>query len=79
MEESIIGQIFQYGVGVACLIYMMYFQMTVMKDLEKNQNELNKTLTEVSTTLSNINIRLNDIEDKLSKAKTKKVVNKDDE
>lgn len=71
MEESIIGQIFQYGVGVACLIYMMYFQLTVMKDLEKNQNELNKTLTEVSTNLLNINLRLNDIEEKVSKSKKK--------
>lgn len=71
MEESVLGQIFQYGVGVACLIYMMYFQLTVMKDLEKNQNELNKTLTEVSTNLLNINLRLNDIEEKVSKSKKK--------
>lgn len=71
MEETILGQIFQYGVGVACLIYMMYFQLTVMKDLEKNQNELNKTLTEVSTNLLNINLRLNDIEEKVSKSKKK--------
>lgn len=71
MEETVLGQIFQYGVGVACLIYMMYFQLTVMKDLEKNQNELNKTLTEVSTNLLNINLRLNDIEEKVSKSKKK--------
>ena len=46
---TIIDTIFQYGVGIACLIYMMYFQATTMKELTKNQNELNTTLKEVST------------------------------
>lgn len=67
METSIFDTIFQYGVGIACLIYMMYFQATTMKDLSKNQNELNNTLKEVSTNLTNINLRLNDIEDKVNK------------
>ena len=57
---EIFDSIFQYGVGIACLIYMMYFQSTTMKDLEKNQSELNKVL-------SNINLRLNDIEEKVNK------------
>lgn len=64
---EIFDSIFQYGVGIACLIYMMYFQSTTMKDLEKNQSELNKVLSEVSTNLSNINLRLNDIEEKVNK------------
>lgn len=64
---EIFDSIFQYGVGIACLIYMMYFQSTTMKDLEKNQTELNKVLSEVSTNLSNINLRLNDIEEKVNK------------
>ena len=65
--KEIIDYIFQYGVGIACLIYMMYFQATTMKDLTKNQNDLNNTLKEVSTNLSNINLRLNDIEEKVNK------------
>lgn len=64
---EIFDSIFQYGVGIACLIYMMYFQSTTMKDLEKNQTELNKVLSEVSTNLSNINLRLNDIEEKVNR------------
>lgn len=67
METSIFDTIFQYGVGIACLIYMMYFQLTTMKDLTKNQNDLNNTLKEVSTNLTNINLRLNDIEEKVNK------------
>lgn len=66
MEVGIFDTIFQYGVGIACLIYLMYFQATTMKDLIKNQNDLNNTLKEVSTNLSNINIRLNDIEEKVN-------------
>lgn len=67
METSLFDTIFQYGVGIACLIYMMYFQATTMKDLAKNQNDLNNTLKEVSTNLTNINLRLNDIEEKVNK------------
>lgn len=63
--KELIDFIFQYGVGIACLIYLMYFQSTTMKELTKNQQELNETLREVSTNLTNINLRLNDIEEKV--------------
>ena len=63
--KELIDFIFQYGVGIACLVYLMYFQSTTMKELTKNQQELNETLREVSTNLSNINLRLNDIEEKV--------------
>ena len=59
--KELIDFIFQYGVGIACLVYLMYFQSTTMKELTKNQQELNETLREVSTNLTNINLRLNDI------------------
>lgn len=63
--KELIDFIFQYGVGIACLIYLMYFQSTTMKELTKNQQDLNETLREVSTNLTNINLRLDDIEDKV--------------
>ena len=65
--KELIDFIFQYGVGIACLIYLMYFQATTMKDLTVNQSELNATLREVNTNLSNINLRLDDIEEKVNK------------
>lgn len=65
--KEVIDYIFQYGVGIACLLYLMYFQSTTMKDLSKNQQDLNETLKEVSTNLTNINLRLNDIEEKVNK------------
>lgn len=64
--KEVIDYIFQYGVGIACLLYLMYFQSTTMKDMVKNQNDLNNTLKEVSTNLTNINLRLNDIEEKVN-------------
>ena len=65
--KELIDFIFQYGVGIACLIYLMYFQSTTMQNLTKNQSELNATLREVNTNLSNINLRLDDIEEKVNK------------
>lgn len=65
--KELIDFIFQYGVGIACLIYLMYFQLTTMKELTQNQSELNATLREVNTNLSNINLRLDDIEEKVNK------------
>ena len=65
--KELLDFIFQYGVGIVCLVYLMYFQLTTMKDLTKNQEELNATLREVNTNLSNINLRLDDIEEKVNK------------
>ena len=56
--EEFLNVIFNYGVGVACVIYLMYFQSTTMK--------------EMLNTLNGINSRLSVIEDKLENKKKKK-------
>lgn len=56
--EEFLNVIFNYGVGVACVIYLMYFQSTTMK--------------EMLNTLNGINNRLSVIEDKLENKKKKK-------
>ena len=58
--EEIIQYIANYGLGVVCVAYMIYFQNTTMK--------------EMLHTLGTINERLTLIEDKLEKTskKTKK-------
>ena len=58
--EEIIQYISNYGLGVVCVAYMIYFQNTTMK--------------EMLHTLGTINERLTLIEDKLEKTskKTKK-------
>lgn len=59
-SQTILDIIFNYGVGIACLIYLMYFQSTTMKDLIKTQQGVIKTLEEM-------NHRLDLIENKIDK------------
>ena len=56
--EEIIQAIANYGVGVICVAYLIYFQSTTMKDM-------NNTLIKMVETLNGINNRLSIIEDKL--------------
>lgn len=55
--QEIMDLIFNYGVGIACIGYLMYFQSTTMK--------------EMLNALNNINNRLSVIEDKLENKKKK--------
>lgn len=56
--EEIIGLISNYGIGVACVGYLIYFQNTTMKSM--------------LDTLNGINTRLAIIEEKLETRKTEK-------
>lgn len=56
--NEIIEAIFNYGIGVVCVAYMIYFQNTTMK--------------EMLHTLGTINERLTIIEEKLEKTKKTK-------
>lgn len=58
--EEIIQAIANYGVGVICVAYLIYFQSTTMKDM-------NNTLIKMVETLNGINNRLSIIEDKLER------------
>lgn len=58
--EEIIQAIANYGVGVICVAYLIYFQSTTMKDM-------NNTLVKMIETLNGINTRLSIIEDKLER------------
>lgn len=58
--EEIIQAIANYGVGVICVAYLIYFQSTTMKDM-------NNTLVKMVETLNGINNRLSIIEDKLER------------
>jgi predicted Ser/Thr protein kinase len=54
---DLINLITQNGIGIVCVAYMIYFQNTTMKDM-------NKTLTSIQTNLILINERLESIESK---------------
>ena len=55
--KEILDYVFQYGIGTVCVIYMIYFQNTTMK--------------EMLNTLNGINARLSIIEDKIESQKKK--------
>lgn len=58
--ETIIDLIANYGIGLVCVAYMIYFQNTTMKDMMKNQQAVLKTL-------EGMNHRLELIETKIEK------------
>lgn len=58
--EEIVQAIANYGLGFACVAYIIYMQNTTMK-------EMNSVLTKMTETLNGINTRLSIIEDKLER------------
>ena len=58
--EDLIKLIVNNGIGVVCVAYMIYFQLTTMK-------EMNKTMNEVSTSLKLMNQDIEEIKNKIDK------------
>lgn len=56
--SDLIQLIVNNGIGVVCVAYMIYFQLTTMKDM-------NKTLTEMTTTLKIMNEDIEEIKGKI--------------
>lgn len=57
--EDLIKLIVNNGIGVVCVGYMIYFQLTTMK-------EMNKTMNEVSTSLKLMNQDIEEIKNKIN-------------
>lgn len=58
--SDLIQLIINNGIGVVCVAYLIYFQSTTMK-------EMNKNMTEVSTSLRLMNQDIEEIKNKLNK------------
>lgn len=56
--NDLIQLIINNGIGVVCVAYMIYFQLTTMK-------EMNKTLTEITTSLKLMNQDIEEIKNKV--------------
>lgn len=56
--QDLIQLIVNNGIGVVCVAYMIYFQLTTMK-------EMNKTLTEITTSLKLMNQDIEEIKNKV--------------
>lgn len=72
MEIDLINLITQNGIGVVCVIFLMYFINTTMKDNNKILDEIQQTLVSINTNLTTLSSRVDKLEDKISKKKTKK-------
>ena len=57
---ELVDLIVKNGIGVLCVAYLIYFQTTTMR-------EMNKTLTEVVTSLKLMNQDIEEIKQKLNK------------
>ena len=63
--QGIVDLVINNGLGVVCVIYMIYFQMTTMK-------EMSQTISKMNTSLELITDRLENIEDNLKVTKKEK-------
>lgn len=62
--KEIIDLLYNYGIGVICVAYMIYFQNTTMKEMLKTLSNMDNRLTAIETHL--------DIDDKSKKIENKK-------
>lgn len=60
--SDLIQLIVNNGIGVVCVAYMIYFQLTTMK-------EMNRALNEVSTSLKLMNQDIEEIKNKINNDK----------
>lgn len=60
--KEILDIVMNYGIGVVCIIYFMYFNSTTLK-------KLTDTITKVNESLVLMNERIEKIEDKLYQKK----------
>lgn len=52
--KPIIDVIVNNGIGVACVIYMIYFQLTTMKEMSATLNKMNTSLELLNDRMENL-------------------------
>lgn len=50
--EELINLITNNGIGVACVVYLIYFQSTTMKEMLTTLNSINNRLTAIETSIN---------------------------
>ena len=66
---EILNIIANYGIGVACILYFMYFNNTTMKQLIDTVNKVNQSLILFNERLEQVEDRTKTIEEKLNTKK----------
>ena len=69
--DELINAIYNYGIGIICIAYFMYFNSTTLKSITN-------TMSEVKQTLVLLNEKIENLEQKLSKKKVIKEEKGDD-
>ena len=49
--KEIADLIFNYGVGIVCVVYLIYFQNTTMKEMLRTLGNMDNRLTAIETKL----------------------------
>lgn len=62
--QSIVDLVINNGLGVVCVIYMIYFQMTTMKEMSQTISKMNTSLELITDRLENIEDHIRDNEGK---------------
>ena len=52
--KEIADLMFNYGVGIACVVYLIYFQSTTMKEMLQTLSNINNRLTAIETKIDEI-------------------------
>ena len=60
--NSIVDIITNQGIGIACVVYLIYDRMHASKIQEEAAKEQSAALKEISTTLIKLNERINNLE-----------------
>lgn len=69
--ENMVEIITQNGIGVACVLFMIYFINTTLKDNNKILDEIQKTLVSIQTTLTLVMSRVENLEKQNKNTKDK--------
>ena len=67
--EDVVNIIANYGIGVVCILYFMYFNNTTMKQLLETVNKVNESLILFNERLEQVEDRTIKIEEKLNTRK----------
>ena len=59
--QDIINVIVNNGIGVVCVAYLMYFQMTTMKEIQKTLWEFNLHMKDITNILAIVKQELQEL------------------
>ena len=60
LMSDLIQLIVNNGIGVVCVGYMIYFQLTTMKEMNKTMNEVSTSLKLMNQDIEEIKVKINE-------------------